>query len=287
MIGWRLTRPPRKPLDQRPEDFGLERYETVEFPSRDGHTMLRGWYISAAENGFPSRHYVLIMAHGYSQNRLEPHLPALSLAARLIADGYDVLMFDFRNAGLSDGKQTTVGFREQEDLLGAIAYMASRTSAEIGLIGFSMGAATSLLAAARDSRVKAVVADSPFYALREYLAENMPHWTGLPHFPFTPLILTLIPMMLRADLQAVTPYRAMEQLTGTPVLLIHGTGDETIPCTNSEQLLRHARHPLSRLWLVPDAGHVRSYAAAPDDYVQTVTGFLEQTAENPLSLQKG
>ena len=278
-VTWKLTHPVRKPVDMDPKDFGLDRWEEVRFPSREAGISLSGWYIAAAENGCEPRRRTLVFAHGYSQNRLEPHLPALSLAARLVRAGYDVLMFDFRNAGKSDDALTTIGLREQEDLHGAIDHVqALRPDHAIGLIGFSMGAVTSLLAGCRDERVGAIVADSPFYSLPEYLKDNLPRWTGLPAFPFNRLILMLTPFLLGAGPGEVKPYLAVQQ-ADKPILFIHGTRDETIPCEESKRLHALAKHPGSLLWLVPGATHVGSYARRPQEYASQVIRFFEQGLE--------
>lgn len=274
-VTWRLTHPARKPLDMLPEEFGIQETQAFTFPSRESAINLAGWYFSAERNGYQSRSRTLIFAHGYSQNRQEPHLPALSLAARLLTEGYDVLMFDFRNAGESSPSLTTIGLREQKDLLGAIDYARARCPGHtLGIIGFSMGAATALLAGGADERISVIVADSPFYSLREYLQENLPQWTGLPRYPFNWLILTICPILLGANPREVKPYRAVK-LAKKPIFFIHGTGDSTVPAVNSEKLRELAIHPKSSLWLVPRAGHVRSYAMASDEYASRVIRFLE------------
>lgn len=276
-VGHKLTRPPRKPVDMQPSDYGLNQFENVLFKSRDDEILLSGWYFQAADNGYPENGMTLVMAHGYSQNRQEPHLPALALTAKLVAAGFTVLMFDFRNAGKSGGDITTVGYWEKLDLLGAVDYAVKRSGGQqIGLIGFSMGASTSLLAAAEDERIEAVVADSPFYSLREYLMENMPRWTSLPHIPFTWLILRVIPFMLKVDVNRVNPWQAIERITPRPILFIHGDADETIPHINSLRLHEMADPQQAQLWLVPHAGHVKSYAQVPEMYVNRVISFFLQ-----------
>jgi len=288
IVGWKLTHPPRKDVEMNPNDFGIQSYEEVSFYSRDRNILLSGWYLSATENGHETNGHTVIFAHGYSQNRQEPHLPALSLAARLVSCGYDILMFDFRNAGLSQGSVTTVGFHEQADLQGAIDFALSiRPDHKIGLIGFSMGASTALLVAGKDERVQAVVADSPFYCLEEYLKESLPAWTGLPAFPFNRIILTVVPLLLRAHPKQVRPWTAVSQISPRPVLFIHGTGDVTISSAHSCRLYELVKHTESELWLVPEAGHVRSYALSPEEYSQRVLAFfekhmLQKTKQSPL-----
>lgn len=278
-VTWKLTHPVRKAVNMVPADFGIAHTEDISFPSREGAITLSGWYFSAEQNGYAPRRSTLIFAHGYSQNRLEPHLPALSLAAKLLSSGYDVLMFDFRNAGDSSPSLTTIGLREQQDLLGAIDFAAAtRPDHAIGLIGFSMGAATSLLVGGVDDRVSAIVADSPFYSLREYLQENLPQWTGLPRFPFNWLILTLCPILLGANPREVKPYLAVKKAK-KPIFFIHGTGDSTIPSDNSERLRALATDKKASIWFVPHAGHVRSFALVPDEYAKRVIDFLEKGME--------
>jgi len=71
-------------------------------------------------------------------------------------------------------------------LLGAVDYVKSKPelNQEIVLMGFSMGASTSILAAAREPAVSAVIADSPFADLKNYLNDKLSVWTELPSFPF-------------------------------------------------------------------------------------------------------
>lgn len=275
-VGWKFLHPPRKPVDMLPEHYGIQEYESVRFPSREQGIMLSGWYFEAEANGITSKGATIIFSHGYTQNRQEPHLPALALAQELIADGYNVLMFDFRNAGESGGSRTTIGLLEQRDLLGAIDYVEQREPAtEIGCIGFSMGAATSLLVAGKDDRVKAVVADSSFSCLYTYLREKMSTWTSLPRFPFNSIILTLIPLISGANPRQVKPIEAVKQIAPRPILFIHGTADDTIPPYHSKRMYETVLHPHSELWIVEGTGHVRSYAAVPDEYKQRVSRFFD------------
>lgn len=281
-VGWKFLHPPRKPIDALPENYGISHYQEVEFDSREEGIRLSGWYLSSAANGYPSKMSTLIFAHGYTQNRLEPHLPALSLAAQLLKAGYDVLMFDFRNAGKSGGHRTTIGYYEQRDLLGAVDYVSQKAPHhQIGLIGFSMGAATSLLVAGQDQRVKVVIADSPFACLYTYLQEKLADWTNLPRFPFNSIILNVIPLLSGANPRRVKPLEAIRQITPRPVLLIHGTGDETIPHHHSEQLLQVSMNHQVELWTIPGTGHVRSYAANPVTYATRLLEFLDRYLDRP------
>jgi len=71
-------------------------------------------------------------------------------------------------SGLSDGETISLGFYEQDDLMAVIEYLrASGLVSRIGLWGRSMGAATSVLVAARDPSIAGMVLDSAFSSLTQ------------------------------------------------------------------------------------------------------------------------
>jgi len=270
-VGWSLTHAERRPVDRTPAELGLA-YESVEFPSTDGIT-LRGWFLPAADSP-----RTIILAHGIHSNRLSPSLPALEVARSLVAGGFNVLMFDFRNSGESDGDVTTLGYREVNDLRGAVAWLKrerAERAGRIGVMGFSLGAVTAILAAAGEPAIEAVVADSGFSDLRSYLAANMPVWTGLPDVPFTWTILAVMPPLLDVDVDAVSPVAVMPRLE-QPVLIIHADGDDVIPASEGEKLLAAGRPGRVELWVAPGTKHLGARRSDPAAYdARVIRFFLE------------
>lgn len=269
-IGWSLTHPVKEPLMESPADYGLS-YVDAEFTSLEGDVLLRGWYMPAADRDDPM---TLIIAHGYRNNREYVDVGTLDLSKRLIAQGYNVLLFDFRNSGESEGNLTSVGQFEKYDLLAAIEWVKVNHPSSIGLIGFSMGGSTALLAAAEDLDVKGVVADSPFSNLYEYLETNLPVWSELPDFPFTPLILTLLPPITGIDPKAASPIDALDDIYPRPILFIHSDMDDKIPYTESAKMAE--RYPdRFALWQSTGAGHADTYLLDKPGYVERLAAFFE------------
>lgn len=232
-------------------------YEDVSFKSREDGLNIKGWLIKAPDNK-----KTVIFAHGYRKNRLQSDVPILSIAHALVNKGYNVLMFDFRNCGESEGNLTSVGQYEVRDLLGAVDFIKSRPelNQKIVLFGFSMGAATSILAGAQEPAVVAVIADSPFADLKNYLVENLSVWTNLPSIPFNQSFLIVVPHLTGLKAETVSPVKEVNDLNGRPLLLIHGEADTDIPIKNSE-LLQKA-YPKARFLRVPGAKHVKAFATA-------------------------
>lgn len=296
-VGWSLSHAPRRPVDATPAALGLA-FEAVEFPATDG-LVLRGWFLPAAGAGTapvapeggvaegaenvpaPSvtggvSPYTIIFAHGFRSNRLERGVPALELARSFVNAGFNVLLFDFRNHGESDGNVTTLGYHEVKDIYGAVRWLREtrpQQAQRIGLIGFSMGAVTSILAAAGEPAIDAVVADSPFSDLRSYLQVNMPVWTGLPNVPFTWTIMALLPPLIDLDVDAVSPVAVMPTLR-QPVLLVHTDGDRAIPVGESERLAVAGRPESTTLWVVRGDRHVGARSVDPATYDARVIEFF-------------
>jgi pimeloyl-ACP methyl ester carboxylesterase len=268
-VGWSLTHPARKPVTTTPSSLHLT-YDNIEFMSRSRDVQLKGWFLPSATK---KNDRTLIFADGYAQNRLQKELPALSLAKSLVNDGYNVVMFDFRDCGESEGTETTVGQLEKQDLLGAVDWVKQNHPSKVGVIGFSMGATTSLLAAADDPSIVGVIADSPFNNLLSYLRDNLPVWSHLPNFPFTPLILDIIPPLTGMHPEEVNALSAVDRIYPRPVLFIHSQTDKDVPYTNSETMWEKHKDKF-QFWETTGVGHVGSYAKYKKIYTDKVESFF-------------
>ncbi|TCP31789.1 prolyl oligopeptidase family protein [Scopulibacillus darangshiensis] len=273
-----LIHPERKPIALTPEAVKLK-YQDIAFKSREGGLMLNGWLMKADKPA----HKWIILSHGYRGTRLiwptiDAGKPGLNLYKMLHSHGYNVVAFDFRNSGTSDGDTTTVGYYEQQDLLGAIDDVMRRDpKAQIALMGWSQGAATSLIAASKDPSVKMVVADSPFSNLRDYLETNLPHWSHLPQFPFTPVILDFwVPILSGLDTNKVSPINAVKNFNG-PILLVHSRADDAIPVSNSKAIYnKYKNNKDIKLMTYPKASHTESFLLFPKRYEKMLIGFFHK-----------
>jgi fermentation-respiration switch protein FrsA (DUF1100 family) len=244
--------------------------EDVVFPAEDG-TRLSGWFLrSAAAHPRPT----IIICHGLYTGRRE----GLPWALRLVAAGYNALCFDFRAHGASGGRHISVGYHETGDVLGAIDFVLRRPDVDvnrIGLLGFSMGAAASLQAAARNTRVAAVVADSAYATFVDALSSGFQRLSKLPRYPFQPLTVSAGSWLVQADLGTLRPVDWVEQISPRPVMLIHSELDEIVPVRHARMLYLAAREP-KQLWIVPGARHVGARDVDPDTYFSRTEGFFRQ-----------
>jgi dipeptidyl aminopeptidase/acylaminoacyl peptidase len=279
-VGWNLTHPARRAIDTFPSAEGLS-CEDVIFKSRTDGLNLKGWLIKAPEN-----RQTIIFAHGYGKNRLQSDVPLLPIVRSLVTRGFNVLMFDFRNCGESEGRITSVGQYEVLDLQGAVDFVKSRPelNRKITLYGFSMGASVAIIVGAREQEVAAVIADSPFADLKSFLNESMSPWTKLPSFPFNQTVLMTVQSLTGLNAETVSPIREIKSLNGRPLLLIHGEADPDTPIKNSELLL--AEYPEASLVRIPEAKHVQSFTTNNDRYLIEVLNFLEKLSSDAVNLKR-
>ena len=270
IIASSVAKADRKEQEDHPSTYGLE-FEDVEFVSRRGDVTLRGWYISGQEEK-PT----LIFVHGIGSVRSGDR--AVDLASRLAGNGFNVLMFDLRGHGSSGGDQVSGGYFEQWDVLGAFDFLAEKgvTPGRIGLVGFSMGAATAILAAAREPDIGALVADSPYAKASDMIAHEAARKTVFPGW-LTPIFVPTAVLMANwfygIDLGSLVPEDAVVGLP-YPILVIHGTGDRRIPYEQGQRVQQGAPAG-SSIWLVPDVDHVEAFATYPEEYVERVRAYLD------------
>jgi pimeloyl-ACP methyl ester carboxylesterase len=241
-------------------------YEHVRIPTRDG-LMLDGWFIP--EN--PPSDRTIVICHGAGANKGNFVWFLGPLAHR----GYNVLFFDFRAHGSSDGRTTTYGIRERADVIAVVDWLKANKPSEsrvlVGL-GSSQGSMALALAAAEDARIDAVVLDSPFVSPRALMRENARFAPVLGPL-FADGMLALVSLQTGTSLFAPSAERAVAAIGPRPVLVIHGDDDFIMPRSHAQRLCDAACGPRD-IWFGPGP-HSNIITQAPSEYARRMFGFLE------------
>jgi len=146
-----------------PYEFQAD-YEDVDLVTADG-VSFGAWYFRQ-----PGAPQTVIISGGHKGQRQG----ALGIAVALWRKGFNVILYSYRGMPGSDRAPITFGVKEVLELQAVIAFARKRIpNARIGLLGYSMGAVVSLLGAAGEPGVGALVLDSPFSDLRALLVENV------------------------------------------------------------------------------------------------------------------
>ena len=235
-------RPPKIISSLTPRDLKMN-YEDVSFKTADGLT-LRGWYIPSAKG----TQKTLILLHGYPADKGNI-LPALAF----LHEDFNLILFDFRYLGRSEGSYSTAGAKEVEDLLAAIQFLKSRGVKEVGVWGFSMGGAVTLMAIEKAPEIRAVISESSYASLADMTFELLP--IPLLNYPIAYLVGVWAKLFLGIDVRDASPADRIRN-TKIPILLIHSSADAVIPFSHARLLQQAlANNPNAEFWFHEQFAH--------------------------------
>ncbi|MFD2157720.1 alpha/beta hydrolase [Rubritalea tangerina] len=244
--GDRLFYYPTKDAPFTPKKYGYA-YEDVTFPSNGG-VQLHGWWIPAKE-----AKATVVYAHG-NAGSVAHHFVFVYW---LIDAGYNVLLYDYRGYGKSGGKVAKDGI--VMDAAAALKYASAREGAgDIIAFGHSLGGAKTLAALKEvaPERLKAVVVDSTFSSYQD-MAERVAGAKARK--------------VVSASHDPVDCVRGLP--AGVPILIVHGTADETIPFEQAQKLHAAAKKP-KELMAVEGGNHVNCFFIKEGRYREKLLGWM-------------
>jgi hypothetical protein len=232
----------------------------VRLRTADGEA-IAAWYV-------PSRNgAAVVIVHGAGDSRTG----TVGHIQLLVRHGYGVLAIDLPGHGESGGHANLLGANAQPAVTAAVDWLARRQDVDpqrIGALGLSLGAEVLLEAAARDPRIRAVVADGA-----ERASDDRVLGVGSE-------LERAVGVVARVATRAITGMREAPPLTGLlprvaprRILLIAAGGrPDEIPVNRAYQ---HVAGPVATLWTIPGAQHTQGLARAPAEYEVRVAGFLD------------
>ena len=195
------------------------------------------------------------------------------------AQGYNLLLVDQRAHQGSAGTFLTFGVKERYDVISWVTYLGQLLGQDhpLFLDGLSMGATTVLLAScfAFPANVRGVIADCGFtepYAEMRHVLHGLGRWV--------PARFVLFWVNLAAHLLAgyglhEADTRLSVAESRYPILFIHGTGDDFVPCGMTQENFA-ACTTEKELILVEGAPHGCSYVRDRARVQSALENFLEK-----------
>ncbi|MFA5093743.1 MAG: alpha/beta fold hydrolase [Candidatus Omnitrophota bacterium] len=199
-------------------------------------------------------------------------------AIDIVGDSHGVIIFDFRGHGESGGKFTWTA-KEPLDLKAVLDYAAGCGYKKIGLMGFSLGAAVSVIVAPERPEIKSMVLISAPYSFWDInfnfwqpemfsdLKANMEcSWEGKGA------------KMDHVFMEKNKPIDRISAIKGAAILLIHGAKDWVIKDYHSKKLFNSAAVYEKRLEIFNDGLHAeRLIEQYPDRMKDLVSGWFRDT----------
>ncbi|PIR15386.1 MAG: hypothetical protein COV48_14640 [Elusimicrobia bacterium CG11_big_fil_rev_8_21_14_0_20_64_6] len=265
-----LHPPAMSPMWIFPEQFGL-RYEKISFRTRDG-LELKGWFIPSTMGDKRT----IIMCHGWGDNKGELLKQTYFLNEN---GGFNLMYFDFRSHGESEGEITTIGGLETIDFDAAVEWLR-KTKPEladtIGVFGLSMGAAVTVASLPKHPDLRCAVVESPFADYRTVIKRWGWNNMKLPYYPLIALTLVILRSRVKdPEIDRFNPIEAAPKISPRPLFVIGGEFDRLMMPVDVKQVFDAAREP-KQLWMVPEAWHAKCREAAGMEYDTRVIGFFSR-----------
>jgi uncharacterized protein len=261
-------------LPVKPSDVELQSEDFFITTAEDFR--LYGWFIAA--EGTPKG--TIIYLHGVGDNKIS----GLRLAKVIHDRGFNVVMYDSRAHGESEGKYCTFGYYEKHDVVKAVEWALEHGRShgplcgKIGVFGTSMGAAIAIQAAGIEPRIEAVVAEGCFTNLRTITVDYQKRLLRLPWHFLRNIAIKRAEGIAKFRHHAVSPLQAVPDVRA-PILFIHGKADTFIKYQYSQKLYAAANQP-KELFLVDFANHTDVHSVGKSEYEEKITGFFERTLTN-------
>ncbi|WP_092639757.1 alpha/beta hydrolase [Acetanaerobacterium elongatum] len=252
-----------------PDYYHLEN-EELYLQSERGYRLCAHYYRAKKPKGV----YVLFN-HGHTY----PYISAIKYLPLFLPRGINVIIPDHVGHGRSDDGFVTFGFYEHRDSMAWIGKLQEIAKADgvehpvFGVMGESMGAAISLLMAAKDSRLSFCIADCGYTSWNEIIRHQI--ITAYPRLLVLalPLARAFIRIASGARVKDVNILQAAQSLQ-IPALIIHGGADQKVPTEMGRQLAQSNK--LFRYEEIPGATHANSIAVDYPRYKKVTDEFLTQ-----------
>ncbi|KEI66406.1 Abhydrolase domain-containing protein [Planktothrix agardhii NIVA-CYA 126/8] len=252
---------PSRLISITPDDVGLS-YQDIELkiPTPSGKIeTVHCWWIPSETN--PNQK-VIIDLHG-NRNTIEGNI---GYAEQFHQMGLSVLLVEYRGYGRSTNRfpsEKTV----YQDVEAAWNYLVNERQINphnIYVFGHSLGGAIAINLALKHTEIAGLIIESSFTNIREMIDYKKKYWM----FP--------INLILTQKFDSLAKISALKM----PILLTHGTEDELIPKTMSEDLFNAAIEP-KQLLIVAGAGHNNVRQVGGKEYWETVQQFLTLQSQKP------
>lgn len=232
---------------------------------------LHAYYVPAAH---PTSQTAVIV-HGYTDNAVRMLMIGQMYNQKM---GYNILLPDLRNSGLSDGDHYQMGWLDRLDVLQwmDVAHHIYGDSTKMVVHGISMGAATTMMVSGekQPAYVKCFVEDCGYTTVWDEFASKLKSDFSLPSFPLMNVSDLLCKWKYGWSFQEASALKQVAKCD-LPMFFIHGDADTYVP-TSMVYPLFEAKKGEKELWVVPGAIHAMSYRDNSEEYTRKVNAFVDK-----------
>ncbi|MGC4102198.1 alpha/beta hydrolase [Ferruginibacter sp.] len=242
-----------------------QKFETIHLQS---NKMIECWSIKT-----DSAKGTVILFHGYGGEKSS----LLTYSDEFARMGYNTILVDFMGCGGSEGNQTTIGYKEAEEVKTVFDHAVQQGEKKIYLFGSSLGA-VAIMKCIRDYAIKpeGIILECPFGSMYKTTCARFNNMK-VPSFPMAALLVFWggVENNFWAFGHKPTEYAKKIQC---PTLLLYGEKDEHVSRGEIDDIYNNLAGK-KQLKTFPLAGHENYLKQYKAEWVQDVQQFILNEAE--------
>ena len=219
----------------------------------------------------------VILLHGVTSN----HKSMLSYAYEYNKLGYNILLFDSRRHGKSEGKSVSYGYYEKNDLKAVVDYLRKEygNKIKIGLHGVSMGSGILLSYACgvRDD-CDFYIADCPYSNFKVQASNVIKKKIRMSGFLLKVIMLftqIFIRLLFGYDISKIDIAGRIHRMEN-PVLFINCRDDDYIDPAMTAELFEKCGSEVKEIKWFDNGGHAGAFSNNSNGYFKAINEFLSR-----------
>lgn len=247
----------------RPENksFPVQPYETLYLQS---NKKIELWSIKT-----PRSNGTIILFNGYSAEKSR----MLDKSDEFIKMGYSTLLVDFMGTGGSEGNQTTLGYKEAEEVKTCFDYLKQQGEEKVYLFGTSMGACA-VLKAVDEYQLSptAIIIECPFGSMYKTVCARF-NTMNVPTFPMAGILVFWGGAENGFWALGHNPIDYANNVE-CPTLLLYGEKDKSVSRAETDELFKNLAGS-KQLKTYPNAGHENYLLQYKQEWIKDVSDFMK------------
>jgi uncharacterized protein len=238
-----------------------QRFETVRLQS---NKQIECWHIKT-----DSSRGTVILFHGYGGQKSS----LIDKSDEFIKLGFSTLLVDFMGSGGSEGNQTTIGFKEAEEVKTCLDYLTKLGEKNIYLFGTSLGAVAIMKSISDyELKPKGIIIECPFGSMYQTTCARF-NTMKIPSFPMAGLLVFWGGAQNGFWAFGHKPTEYAKNIS-CPTLLLYGEKDEKVSRKEIDEIYMNLNGK-KRLITFPLAAHDNYFKEYREEWINWVQKFVK------------
>ena len=213
----------------------------------------------------------VILFHGYGGEKSS----MIDKSNEFIKMGFSTLLVDFMGSGNSEGNQTTIGYKEAEEVRTAFDYIKENGEKNIYLFGTSMGS-VAIMKCINDYKIKpkGIIIECPFGTMYQTVCARF-NKMNAPTFPMAGILLFWGGIQNGFWGFSHNPTEYAKNIN-CPTLLLYGEKDKSVSRNEIDEIYKNLKG-IKNLCVYKKTGHENYLKKNKVEWNKNITEFIKTT----------